>query len=169
MDEFVAYTSRWRTSLFVLGSIAFVALGIKMIGLVGQPPVSSRASPEMVMTWGWIIILFFGMCTIVIAKIWWTNGEQLRIGATGIRYLRWSDETIPWEEIIDVTEWKQKGTRSIILHLRNPSLFPGKGILGFAARANRALTGGDIGISLASTDRKHDDAMAAIARFRIRQ
>ena len=165
MDDFVAYTSRWRTSLLMLGSIAFVTGGVWMSGLIAPPPVS-RGSPEMVMLWGWVTIVFFGMCAIVSAKIWWRNSEQLRIGQTGIRWSRWCDQTIPWREISDVTEWSYKGTRSIILHLRNPPLFPGRGVVGFAGRANRALTGGDIGISLAGTDRKFAEAIAAIAQFR---
>lgn len=57
--------------------------------------------------------------------------------------------------------------RTIIPHLRSPSLFPGKGAFGLMGRANRALTGGDIGISLSGTDRKFDEAMAAITKFRI--
>lgn len=166
MDDFIAHISRWRTSLYVAGSVAFVAIGVWMAGVVAPAPVSRRVSPEMVIIWGWITIVFFGMCALVTAKMWWRNSEQLRIGRAGVKWSRWCDQTIPWEEISDVTEWSYRGTRSIILHLRNPSLFPGRGMMGFAGRANRALTGGDIGISLAGTDRRFAEAMAAIVRFR---
>lgn len=169
MDDFVAYTSRWRTGILFLGSLAFVVLGAWMAGLLGPPPVSGRASPVVVVTWGWIVIAFFGMCVVVSAKIWWDNHEQLRIGKLGIRWSRWSEQTIPWDEISDVTEWRYKRTRSIILHIRHPSLFPGRGILGLMGRANRALTGGDVSISLAATDRNYNEAMAAIAKFRSNQ
>ena len=166
MDEFVAYTSRWRTTLYMVGSLAFVVGGVWMTGVVTPPPVSTRAGPGMVMFWGWLTVVFFGLCAIAAAKILWKNGEQLRIGRLGVRWSRWENKTIPWIEITDVTEWGYKGTRSIILHLRNPSLFPGRGIMGFLGRANRNLTGGDIGISLAGTDRKFGEAMAAIEHFR---
>ena len=166
MDDFIAYTSRWRTCLYGMISLAFVAVGAWMVGVFGQPPVASRASSEMVVLWGWITIAFFGLGALVTAKLWWRNSEQLRIGQAGVRWSRWCDQTIPWSEISDVSEWRYKTTRSIILHLRNPSLFPGRGLMGFAGRANKALTGGDIGVSLAGTDRKYDEAMAAIAHFR---
>lgn len=169
MDDFVAHTSRWRTALIIAGSLGFVAIGIWMAGLVGPVPVSRRAGPLMTEFWGWLCILFFGMCAVAGAKLWWTNAERLRIGRSGIRWAEWCDQTIPWEEISDVTEWRYKSTKSIILHLRDPSRFRGKGLAGLAGHANRALTGGDVGITLSGTDRKFDEAMSAIATFRADQ
>ena len=166
MDDFVACTSRRRVALLLLISIVFALLGMWMAGWFGPVPTSRRAGPEMTLFWGWITIAFSGTCGAVASKMWWDNGEQLRIGKQGIRWLRWCEQTIPWNEITDVTEWQYKGTRSIILHVRDASLFPGKGIVGLAGKANRALTGGDIGISLDGTDRSFDEAMAAISKFR---
>ena len=166
MSDFVARTSRRRTALLILGSIAFVALGAWMAGLMGPIPVSRRLGPEMTVFWGWTCIVFFGLCAASGAKIWWQNAEQLRIGEAGITYLRWSDQIIPWSEVNDVSEWNYKGTRTIVLHLRNPSLFPGKGLRGLIGQANRRLIGGHIGISMTSMDRSFDEAMTAIAKFR---
>jgi hypothetical protein len=166
MEDFVARTSRWRTAFMTIGSIGFVAIGIWMTGLAGPVPVSLRASLFVIELWGWLGILFGGMCAVVIGKLWWTNAERLRISKSGIRWTGWSEQMIPWEEITDVTEWRYKGTKSIMLHLRDPSRFPGKGLAGLAGRANRALTGGDVGITLTVTDRKFDEAMSAIASFR---
>jgi hypothetical protein len=98
MSDFVAYTSRWRTALLILGSITFVALGVWMAGLMGPVPASQRIAPEMAVFLGWSGIVFFGLCAAVGAKIWWQNAEQLRIGEAGIKYLRWSDQIIPWSE-----------------------------------------------------------------------
>ena len=66
MDEFVAYTSRWRISLYLVGSIAFVMVGMWMVGVVAPPPISRRASPEMVMFWGWITVVFFVVVSFAI-------------------------------------------------------------------------------------------------------
>lgn len=166
MEDFVAYTSRWRTALLFAGCIALFAIGIWMAGVIGPIPVSRRSGPLMTQIWGWITIVFFGTCAFIIAKIWLENKEQLRISPSGIKWSRWSDQTIPWHEINDVTEWRYIGTKFIILHICNPSLFSGRGITGFVGKTNRALTGGDIGITLTGTDRKFDEAMAAIAYFR---
>jgi hypothetical protein len=167
MDDFVAYTSRWRAAFLVAVSIGFVAIGIWMAGLMGPVPVSRSAGPLMTEFWGWLTILFSGICAVAGAKLWWVNSERLRIGRSGIRWSGWSDQTIPWDEISDVTEWHYRNSKFIILHLRNPSLFPGKGFSGFAQPANRKLTGGDIGITLTGTDRKFAEATAAIAQFRL--
>lgn len=166
MDDFVAHTSRRRIALLIAGSLGFVAIGVWMAGLFGPIPALRQMSPMVAEFWGWCAILFFGMCALAGAKLWWANSERLRIGRSGIRWSGWSDQTIPWDEIAAVTEWRYRNTRSIILHLRDPSLYPGRGFAAFSARANRALTGGDIGISLTGTDRKFADAIAAIARFR---
>ncbi|WP_226633745.1 STM3941 family protein [Novosphingobium profundi] len=169
MDDFVAHTSRWRAALIVATSLGFVAIGIWMAGLVGPVPVTRRAGLLMTEIWGWFCILFFGMCAIGGAKLWWTNAERLHISRSGIRWAGWSNQTIPWEEISDVTEWRHKGTKSIILHLRDPSRFPVEGpavLTGLSGRANRAITGGDVSITLLGTDRKFDEAILAIATFR---
>jgi len=166
MQDFVAKPSPVRVILAIIGSITFVAIGLWMIGLFGDPPVPDRLSPAAVYVFGWLSVLFFSIAAIFWAKRLFGTGEELRIGAAGIRWSRWSDQTIPWHEIRDVTEWSFSGQRSIILHLRNPGRFPGRGILARAAKANHALTGGDIALSLTGMDRAHGEAMGAIVRFR---
>ena len=147
-------------------AIAFVGIGVWMAGLLGPVPVSRRSGPFMTELWGWCAIVFFGMCAVAGAKLWWQNSERLRIGKSGIKWAGWSDQTIPWSEISDVSEWRYRRSKFIVLHLRNPSQFPGRGFASLAQGANRKLTGGDMGITLTGTDRKFDEAMAAIARFR---
>jgi hypothetical protein len=168
MEEFVALQSRWRLVLLLLVAMAFVWAGLLMIGAFGPPLTSNRASPEFMAILGWITIVFFGLCAIAIAKRLVEGGEALRIGRAGISFAPWSDQTIPWSEITDISEWSFRGQRSIILHLRDPNRFPGKGVLGFAAKANRALTGGDMAITLTGTNRSFDEAVEAIARYRAR-
>jgi hypothetical protein len=107
------------------------------------------------------------MCGVLGTKRLLDTAEELRIGTAGIRWARWSNQIIPWSEITDVTTWNVKRQKFIILRLRNPALFPRLGILGsIAVRFNHALTGGDIAISLTTTDRSFGEAMSAIDRFR---
>ena len=168
MDGFVAHHSRARLALLLLVAIAFVLCGLVMVGAFGEPPNASRFSPLKMAIVGWLGIAFFGLGAIVIAKRLIEGGEALRIDRTGIAFAAWSDQTIPWSEITDVSEWSLRGQRSIILHLRDPDRFPGKGLLGFSAKANKALTGGDVPLSLTGTNRSVDEAIAAIARYRAR-
>ena len=166
MEDFVAYPSRWRIVLMILGAIGFVALGLWMVGAFGPPPTSHRSGPIFTFVWGWVSIAFFGWCGVLGVKRLFDTGEELRIGTNGIRWARWSDQTIPWSEISDVTIWSYQRQKLIILHLRNPDLYLRSGIRRVFVSTNRALTGGDIGISLAPTDRSFGEAMTAIEHFR---
>ena len=134
MDEFVAPTSRSQTAYMVVGSLVFVAIGIWMAGLLGVQPVSRRGNSEIVIIIGWICITFFGFCAVAWSKEWWDNNEQLRINRQGILFYRWSNQVIPWEEIENVTEWGHRKQRFIILHLRRPWLFPGRGLMSLTCR-----------------------------------
>jgi hypothetical protein len=147
-------------------SLGFVVLGLGLVGAFEAPWVSPRRSHVVGMTFGWICITFFGACAVVIARTFFDTGPLLRIGSQGVWWKRWSDETVPWSEITDVTIWQHKGQKCLILHLRDPARFPGRGLMGWAGKANRALTGGDIGITLTGTNRSIKDAMAAVEYYR---
>jgi hypothetical protein len=153
-------------ALLAAGAAVFVGLGLWMSGLFGPPPASHRYSAPLVAAIGWFAVLFFGLCGAVAIKRMFDSREQLRIGPSGIRYASWSEQTIPWSEIIDVTTWSHRGQSAIVLHLRSPACFPGRGLAAALAGANRGLTGGDISISLTGTDRSFDEAMSAIAQLR---
>lgn len=166
MEDFVARSSRWRLALLLLAAAAFVAGGLWMGGAFGPAPESSRYPAEFTFVLGWFCAIFFGLCGIMAAKSLFGASEPLRIGPVGVRWTPWSTETIPWSDITDVTTWKSRGQTMIVLHLRDPSRFPGRGWLSRLAGINRRLTGGDVAISLTATDRSPAEAMAAIERFR---
>jgi len=166
MVDFVAYPSRWRIALLILLAATFVTLGLWMVGVFGAPPNSRRYPAAVIFVVGWFSVFFFGLCGIVGVKKLFDTSEQLRIGPTGVRWTPWSDLTVPWSEVTDVTTWNYKRNKTIVLHLRNPKQFPCKRSLGIFAGANRMLTGGDVSISLTATDRTFSEAMSAIERFR---
>lgn len=166
MNDFVAHTSRGRTGLLALGALAFVAIGLWMGGAFGLPPVSGGFSAVKMFIVGWFSVLFFGLCFVIFIRKLFGTREQLRIGPAGIRSASWSDQTVPWSEIVNVTTWAHRRQRSIILHLRDPARFPGRGLAALLAGANRKLTGGDIAISLTGTDRSFNEAMSAIENFK---
>ncbi len=94
------------------------------------------------------------------------GSEVVRISATGIYFKSWSEQTIPWSEVVDITIWEFRRQKSIVLHLRHPDRYPSTRLLGIMAGANRALTGGDIPISLTGTDGRFAEAMAVISYYR---
>lgn len=159
-QTFIARSSPWRLALLALGAGAFVAAGLFLAGIFGPPPRPGRE-------WlGWLCVAFFGLCGVMVLRRLIEGGDVVRISASGIYFAPWSDQTVPWSEIIEVTVWEFRRQKSIILHLRNPDRFPSTKLLGKLAGANRALTGGDIPISLTGTDGSFADAMAAITYYR---
>lgn len=167
MDDFVAYPSRWRIALLIVGACAFVALGLWMLGAFGLPSTSGRHSPGFILALGWSSVFFFGLCALAWVRRLFDVREQLRIGPAGVQSAQWSEETIPWSEIIDVTIWSYKRQKTIVLHLRDRARFPGRGIAALLAGVGRSMTGGDISISLTGTNRSFADALASIERFRV--
>jgi hypothetical protein len=164
--DFVAYPSRSRDSLLISGAAVFIAIGCWMAGIFGPVPATSRYSEAFTVAFGWLGMLFFGACLIAGVKRLFETEEEVRIGLQGVRVRRSSDQTIPWIEITDVSTLSYKKSRTIVLHLRDPSLFPGRGLYSKLDSMNRGLTGGDIAISLTGTDRSVDEALAAIAAAR---
>lgn len=170
-SEFVAYYSRWRLLLLLALSVGFVFLGLMLAGAFGEiqgfvsDPRRRRIPEELVPPVGWFAIVFFGACGLFVLKSLFDPKPQLRIAPTGITFARWSSDEIPWAAIKEVSTWHQLGQSSILLCLNDPEAHKGKGLLGAMSNANKAITGGDIGISLTGLDRKFDEAMAAIAHF----
>ena len=166
MRDFIAYNSRWRVAGLILLAVAFVLLGLWMVGAFGAPPSSRRYPAPLTMGIGWLSLVFFGLCGIALAKKFFDAQVQLQIGPSGVRWYPWSDQLVPWSEIQRVTTWSVKRQKFIVLHLRNPERFRGRGLTAIFGSANRRMTGGDICISLTGTNRSLDDAMSAIAHFR---
>lgn len=166
MEVFVAYNSRRRLALLLLLDVSLVLSGLWMGGIFGTPPHSARYPDGEILVVGWFGVLFFGLCGFLMVKRLFGPSEQLRIGPSGVRFCSWSEETVPWSEIKRVSVWSYRRQKAIVLHLRNPDRFPGRGLAGTLAGANRSLTGGHISLNLTGTDRSFADAMAAIQRFK---
>lgn len=157
--SFIARVSRWRTLLLFLFTLGFVAGGAAMAGLSGNSISPGR---EWI---GWAGIVFFGGLALVIAPRFFDSDEQLRISALGIYWKQWSGQTIPWSEIADISVWEHQGQKMMVLKLKAPERFRSTRLLTKVARFNKALTGGDIIVSLTGTDGRFDDALAAAHRF----
>lgn len=152
MTDFVARTTAKGMMLRTLGALVFVGLGVLML----------HASAWL----GGLLIVLFGLLAIVNLKATMNPGVSLEISSLGILSRRWSDDLIPWSEVEAVHIWRHRGDHRIVLRLRDPDRFPTSRELGrSAAFANRALTGGDVPISLGGTDRTVAEAMAAVTRW----
>jgi hypothetical protein len=164
--ELTAYSSPWRMGLILLGAFVFVVLGFWMVGLFGEVPESRRWPAGIAQLVGWASIIFFGFCAVVGIPRMFDKDAQLRISPDGILFKPWSKTTIPWQEIHDVSIWQHRRQKAIVLHLGHPEQYPSSSFLGKLAGMNRALTGGDISISLTGLDKSFDEALTTIHGFR---
>jgi hypothetical protein len=162
MTEFTARPSKLRLLFAILGCILFVLGSLWIAGVFG-PSIDTK-DVEWV---GWLGASFFSFCLIFIVKMLFDTDVQVRINQRGIYAKQRSDQTIPWSEITQVGVWEFKRQKMIILSLKDPERFPAAGLQGMVSGANKALSGGDVTISLSGTDGKFDDAMTVIERYRV--
>jgi len=163
--DFVASYARGPLVLVLLACSTLLIGGLWMAGIVGEVPSTERYPKAIVVAVGWLNVLLSALGGAEIAKRLIKAGEHLRIGAAGIRCNAWSDQTIPWSEIEEVTTWRVKQQRAIVLRLRDPSRYPSKRLLD-SLPGSRLMSGGDILIYLLGTDRTFDHALEAVRHFR---
>ena len=146
-----------------------MALGVWLVGLFGVPQYIPFEDPLSYSTAiGW---LFMGMGAFGGLNVlrFFEPREQVRIDEHGIRWAHWSSQTIPWSEIVHVSTHQNprigRWGKFVVLHLRSPQKFPGRGLLGLLSGLNRAFAGGHIHLEFVATNRSADEALAAIAYF----
>ena len=166
MEDFVAYSSRARVAFLVLVCAGFVAVGLWLSGTFGEIPQSRRYSQNYGQVIGWLTVTFFGFVAVSLLPLLFKTSQQLHLSAAGLRWKEWSDDLIPWSEVAEVSTWSQYGQRSIVVHLKDRGRFPGRGPRALLNILNRRFSGGDLLISMNSTNRSFDETLAAIEHFR---
>jgi hypothetical protein len=158
-QRFVARVSRVRTIVLIAGPLGFVAICLWILSL---PPgeISEKA-----LIASYVGIPFFGLCAIVGVRQLFRTTPVLEIDENGILWRRWSDDIIPWSAIRGMSIMEIRRQRSLTLKLVEPERYPGKGLMGLLAGANRAMSGGDISLNMAGTDRRFDELLAAMDQF----
>ena len=158
-QRFVARVSRLRTGLLIAGALGFVAACLWILSL---PPGEIG---EKVVIAAYVGIPFFGLCAVVAARQLFRTDPVMEIDEAGILWRRWSDQRIPWSAIKGMSVLQIRNQRSLTLKLVDPDHYPGKGLMGLLAGPNRAMSGGDISLNMAGTDRRFDEMLAAVDRF----
>ena len=159
-DAFVARPSRGRLGLMVLGSLAFVGLGLWIAGFLGEPP-----RPDKLWA-GYLGILFFGLTALVGIGRLFDTGEQIIVDSSGIYWSQWSDRKIPWSAIRQISRKSMKNQQFLCLELVDAERYPSTSLVGRLAGANRLLGFGDIAINVAGTDRGFEELIEAVDRLR---
>lgn len=157
---FVARNSPLKTAPLVLGAILFVVAGLWMVGLFGG------THPPLITVVGWVAIIFFGLCGIIGATRLFDRGEVIRIDANGIRYSRFSPDTILWQQVRAVSEFRIERQRFVGLQLTDPSAHRrASGLDAALSGANRFAGYGDVVLATTGTDARYDELSAIVRHY----
>ena len=155
---FEARNSRWRLALLALLALGFVAAGLWLIGAFGPDhPTGVKAT-----VFGWLSILFFGACGIVVLFRMRDTDVVLRVDAHGIWWKQLSDSIIPWHEIAEVGIVTMHRQKMLGLMVADPARYRGRTLQGRLSGANQALTGYPICLTVTGTDRAFAELVAAV-------
>jgi len=160
-DSFEVRYAPFRLVLLALSSLAFVSIGLWFIGAFGADHPEGLISVVI----GWSSIGFFGACGLIIIRRIADRRVIIRIDDHGFKSVLWSDDMIPWRDVVAVHAVAIQGQKMLGIELRDPTDYPGRGLAGRLAGANHAMTGFDaIWLSTTGTDRRYEQLVDAVMR-----
>jgi len=121
MEIVEIYTSKKKSALLLIGSIAFVALGIWI--LLNAENLRGHSLVNQVM--GVVGIIFFGFGIFVAIKRLLKSEIALIISKVGLNVnpKKSLSEFIRWEDILGFEEIKIRSTKFVIIGVRNPGFW----------------------------------------------
>jgi hypothetical protein len=122
MERIEIYTSKKKSVLLLLGSIAFVALGIWLLIEADNLTGWRARNPIFTRVIGIASILFFGLGIFVSIKRLIKSEIALIIDPIGLNVnpKKSASEFIKWKEILGFEEVKMQSTRILIIGVKNP-------------------------------------------------
>lgn len=120
MDKIEIYSSKKKAILTLVGSAAFVVLGIWL--MLHAEELATYRDPAFIRIIGLAAILFFGLGIFAGAKRMIRSEVGLIIDSTGLNVYPQRSRTdfIKWEDILGFEEIKIKSTRIQIIKVRDP-------------------------------------------------
>ena len=165
MEDFVAYESRGTLGFVLVMAGAILIGGLWTLGAFGAAPHPPGRSDREIFVVGLCFVIFSGICGFLTFKSFLNPSEILRIGPQGVRFSKWSEETIPWSQITKVSTWRGNKQKAIVLFLQDPDRYPGSRRAEMVAADLRNYVKGDIFLNLSGTNQSFADAVTAIQRF----
>jgi hypothetical protein len=154
--------------LLLLGSVAFVAVGI-LFTLNPETFITSRLrSAEVVRIIGVVAVVFFGLCLVLIVRKLFDNKVGLTIDQHGItdNSSAISIGLIEWDDISDISTIQIASTKILQLKINKPEKYIERAKNAFIKRAmtaNYKMYGSPLTISSVSLKIKFDELERIIA------
>lgn len=163
-DLIMIELSKWKLALIVAAALAFVALGVWMLGLENKAVHGSQFDdPEAVVFLAWLSIVFFGICGIFGLKKMISNRPGVVLTPQGF----WDNSSgvapgiVPWSDVSGISEYQMQSQRFVSVMLKDPEEYVNRGntLKRMANRANLKLCGTPINISSNSLKISYDDLL----------
>lgn len=156
-DEKIVELSKTKITLAILGSAAFVAIGIWMLSLDEASIRSSRSfrlfwnNPMYVQVLGLLSILCFGLVGLFFFKKLFDKKAGLVFSNSGIvdNASAAAAGFIPWSEVMGADIFEMAQQKMLIIHVRDPQKYVDRGnaVKRKLNRANYNMCGSPIAIS----------------------
>jgi hypothetical protein len=152
-DEKVIRLSRKKVSLLILGSVAFVALGVWLVSMDEAAIRSSSRfnDPTLVHGVAIVAIVFFGLCGIFAVRKLFDDRPGLVLNSSGIvdNSSGLAAGLIPWSDIAGAEIYQIHRQKLLIIKLRDPEKYVQRGssLRQMINRANLKMCGSPVAIS----------------------
>jgi hypothetical protein len=163
-EETIVELSKVKLSLITIGSFAFVAIGIWMLGLENQTVEGSRfTEPDYVNGVAMAAIAFFGVCGIFGLKKMSDHRPGVLLTPDGF-YDNSSGVAagiVTWSDVSGVSEYSMQGQRFVSVLLKDPETYVNRGstLRRMANRANMKLCGTPVNISANSLKISYEELL----------
>jgi len=122
-DQIEIPLSKGKLTMMLLGSIAFVAIGLWFV--ISPPTIQNGlfSNPTLILVVGIASILFFGLCAFMILKKLQDNKFGLIVDKTGItdNASGISAGHIPWSDIKEITTSQVMNQKFLMILVSNPN------------------------------------------------
>jgi hypothetical protein len=150
-DEAIVELSKKKVFLIILGSCAFVALGVWLLFLDEATIQSQRRSPMLVHGIGLVAVAFFGLIGAFGIKKLFDKKPGLVFNSSGIvdNSSAVSAGLIPWSEILGAEIFETHKQKMLIIKVRYPQKYIERGgqLKQLLNKANYKMCGSPIAIT----------------------
>ncbi|MGB5981182.1 MAG: STM3941 family protein [Nonlabens sp.] len=117
--------SKSKMIVIIIGSLAFVGLGLWFLTVPPQMNNSFLANPTVILVVSIISILFFGLISITVFRKLLDNKPGLIINSQGItdNSSGVSAGLIPWEDIVGIETTQVRSQRFLMIMVKNPEYY----------------------------------------------
>ena len=170
-EEKVIELSKTKMLLLIFGTLAFVGIGLWMISLDAAHIESQRRfnNPLFVHGLGYVSIVFFGLCGIIVMKKLFDKKPGFILSNTGItdNSSGFSAGFVAWNEIIGFDVYQTHNQKMLVVLLKNPEKYIeiGSSIRRTLIKASYKMSGSPVVITSSSLKINFDELLKSCNEY----